>query len=86
MKNFDPTLEYNLLFSGRGEFSVSVKFKGKDGAIPKRSASLNELATLLCTLGDAEQPVMSFDEHPAIVTEIRVDPIGKKVVLSVRSP
>lgn len=75
--------EYLLLFSGSGEFSVEVKFKG-DGFVPPRSATVLEIARLVNPETGGFHTAMTFDEHLFEVYKYEIDPIKKKLIIKAR--
>jgi hypothetical protein len=77
--------EYHSLFSGAGEFEVSVKFKG-DSFMPSRRATAAEIMQLFDVETGAFRTAMTFDEHLYEIYKYNIDPIKNKITLSVRTP
>lgn len=75
--------EYFCLFSGEGEFSVEVKFKG-DGFVAPRQATAQEIANLMNSETGGFHTAMTFDEHLFEVYKYEIDPIRKKLVIRAR--
>lgn len=75
--------EYLLLFSGSGEFSVEVKFKG-DGFVPPRSATVQEITRLVNPETGGLYTAMTFDDHLFEVYKYEIDPIKKKLIIKAR--
>lgn len=75
--------EYLCLFSGNGEFSVEVKFKG-EGFVPLRKATAQEITKLINSETGAFHVAMTFDEHLFEVYKYEIDPAKKKLIIRVR--
>ncbi len=54
--------EYFVLFSGEGEFSVEVKFKG-EGFVQPRRATAQEVASIVDARTGTFHAALTFDEH-----------------------
>jgi hypothetical protein len=76
--------EYLIFFPTQGSFVVDVKFAKSNASISKRHASPEHLARLLELMEGSEQPFMSFDEYPAYITKITIDPVKRKITLHVQ--
>jgi hypothetical protein len=84
MNMVQDELEYFTFFSGEGQFKVNVKFESSDSSIATTSASSTDIARLLDLINSDENYVMTFDEHPGVITSINIDVVHRKVQLFVR--
>lgn len=75
--------EYFSLFSGEGEFSVRVQFKG-DGFVASRKATAQEITNLMNPQTGAFHTSMTFDDHLFEVYKYEIDPIQKQLVIKAR--
>lgn len=75
--------EYFSLFSGAGEFSVRVQFKG-DGFVAPRQATAQEIASLMNLQTGTFPASMRFDGHLFEVYRYEIDPIQKQLVIKAR--
>jgi hypothetical protein len=73
--------EYLIFFPAQGSFIVDVKFAKSNESISERYASSEHLKRLLELMEGSEQPFMSFDERPANITKITIDPVKRKITL-----
>ena len=75
--------EYFSLFSGEGEFSVRVQFKG-DGFVAPRKATAQEIVNLMNPQTGTFHTSMRFDDHLFEVYQYEIDPIKKQLLVKAR--
>ncbi len=73
--------EYFVLFSGEGEFSVEVKFKG-EGFVQPRRATAQEVASIVDARTGTFHAALTFDEHLFQIYKYVIDPLNKTLVIS----
>ena len=76
--------EYFVLFSGEGEFSVEVKFKG-EGFVQPRRATAQEVASIVDARTGTFHAALTFDEHLFEVAKYEIDPLNKTLVISAQN-
>ena len=76
--------EYFVLFSGEGEFSVEVQFKG-EGFVQPRRATAQEIASIVDAQTGMFHPALTFDEHLFEVAKYEIDPLNKTLVISAQN-
>ena len=76
--------EYFVLFSGDGEFSVEVQFKG-EGFVQPRRATAQEIASIVDAQTGMFHPVLTFDEHPFEIQKYEIDLQKKTLLISTKS-
>lgn len=76
--------EYFALFSGEGEFSVEVKFKG-EGFVQPRWATAQEVASIVDARTGTFHTALTFDEHPFEIEKYEIDLLNKTLVISTKS-
>lgn len=75
--------EYFSLFSGEGEFSVEVRFKG-DGFVAPRKATAQEIVNLMNLKTGTFHTSMTFDDHLFEVHKYEINPIRKQLIIKAR--
>lgn len=76
-------VDYLEMFPSEGHFAISVKFDRKGPTIAQRRASIGHLSELLHLIDSSPQSVITFDDHPGVVTAIKIDVIRRNVSISV---
>lgn len=77
-------IEYLQFFSDEGSLKVEVRFASSKARVANRFATPEAIAVLVSQLLSDQQPSMTFDEHPGVITQINIEPGSKRVVLIAR--
>ncbi len=76
--------EYLMLFSGKGEYEVNVKFKDFSGKVINTKMFPSEIVKLISRESNDFYSMMYFDEHLFEIYKYQIDPIKKKLTIFAR--
>lgn len=80
-QKYNNCIEYLTAFSNGGPIEVSVKFTGSKAKVANQKMHPEEIRSLIDPTTGSFYASMNFDEHPATLKKIEIQPDTNKVII-----